>query len=82
MTRHEIETRVREILQRALGDDAAAAPLEVTLDDLGADSLDRLEISLELEDAFGIYLTDEEGERVRTVGDAIALAARKLGGPA
>lgn len=82
MTRQDIEIRVREVLHQALGTEAAAASLEATMDDLGADSLDRLEISLELEIAFDIALSDEEGENVRTVGDMVTLVAGKLSVPA
>lgn len=82
MTRQDIEIRVREVLHQALGTEAAAADLAATLDSLGADSLDRLEISLELEIAFDIALSDEEGENVRTVGDMVTLVAGKLSVPA
>lgn len=78
MTRLEIETKVREILDGTLGDDVQTAPLDASLAGLGADSLDRLEITLELEDAFQIELTDEEGERAQTIGDVVNLVAGKL----
>ena len=66
----EIEIRVRKIVAEQLG----VAPAEITataniLDDLGADSLDVVELVMALEDAFQIEVPDEEMEAIRTVGD-------------
>ncbi len=82
MTRSEIEAKVREVLAATLGPDTETAALDASLAGLGADSLDRLEITLELEETFLIELTDDEGERAQTVGDVVALVAGKLGVPA
>ena len=43
------------------------------VDDLGADSLDAVEIIMDLEEAFGIKISDEDAEKVKSVDDAIAL---------
>lgn len=82
MTRSEIEAKVREVLAATLGADTETAALDASLAGLGADSLDRLEISMELEETFLIELTDDDGERAQTVGDVVGLVARKLGVPA
>lgn len=50
--------------------------------DLGADSLDTVEICMGLEDEFGIEIPDERWEPVQTVGDAIALVAELTGAKA
>jgi acyl carrier protein len=52
------------------------------LDDLGADSLDLVEVTLEVEQAFGVEVTDDEAEACRTVADWVALAGRKVDGKA
>lgn len=47
--------------------------------DLDLDSLDRYELTIDLEDEFGIEITDEEGAACNTVGEVVALAERKVG---
>ncbi|MGF7152650.1 phosphopantetheine-binding protein [Novosphingobium gossypii] len=65
-----------------------ADPLAATLADLGADSLDVIEISMELEQAFDVEITDEEVDALsipeanKTVGDWWLLVEAKLGAPA
>jgi acyl carrier protein len=66
------EARVREIIINELG----VEPEKVTNDasfveDLGADSLDTVELVMAFEEEFGIDIPDEDAERMRTVGDAI-----------
>jgi acyl carrier protein len=64
--------------------DHLAVPLGAVRDDahlardLGADSLDLVELSMRLEEALGILIADEESEACATVGDAIDLVERKL----
>ena len=48
------------------------------LDDLGADSLDLVELVMQLEEEFGVQLTDEEAARIKTVEDAIRCIKRQL----
>lgn len=68
----EIESKVKDIIVDKLGVDEA----EVTLDksftnDLGADSLDTVELIMEFEKAFGISIPDDQAEKISTVGDAV-----------
>ena len=67
-----IDARVREIIINELG----VEPEKVTddasfVDDLGADSLDTVELVMAFEEEFGLDIPDEEAERMRTVGDAV-----------
>ena len=69
----EIADKVRKIIVGQLGVD----PKEVTdqasiVDDLGADSLDVVELIMELEDEFGLEVSDEDAEKISTVGEVIA----------
>ncbi len=68
----EIETRVKAIIVRQLGVKEDEVAVEKSfVDDLGADSLDIVELVMAMEDEFGFEIPDEEAERIRTVGDAI-----------
>jgi acyl carrier protein len=65
--------RIREIVAEQLGVDAEEVTPEVSfVDDLGADSLDTVELVMALEEEFGIEIPDEDAEKISTVGDAIA----------
>lgn len=68
----EVESRVKQIIVRQLGvkDDEIAAEKSF-VDDLGADSLDIVELVMEMEQEFGFDIPDEEAENIRTVGDAV-----------
>ena len=72
MAEDEIEERVRKIIGEQLMVDAHEITDAATFtDDLGADSLDVVEMIMELEDEFGIEVPDEEAEKLTTVGKAI-----------
>ena len=47
-------------------------------EDLGADSLDIVELLMEIEEEFGVSISDEESERLKTVGDAVKFIGSKL----
>ncbi|HEY8414318.1 MAG TPA: acyl carrier protein [Thermaerobacter sp.] len=64
--------RVREIIVEQLGvDEASVTPEARFIDDLGADSLDIVELIMALEEEFDLEIPDEEAEKIVTVGDAI-----------
>jgi len=68
----DIEARVREIIVEQLGvSENEVVPEAKFIDDLGADSLDLVELVMALEEEYGIEISDEEAEGILTVGDAI-----------
>lgn len=68
-----IEERVKQIIVEQLGvDEAEVTPAASFVDDLGADSLDTVELVMAFEEAFEIEIPDEDAEKIRTVQDAIA----------
>ena len=67
------EARVREIIIDELGVEADKVTTDASfVDDLGADSLDTVELIMAFEEEFGIDIPDEDAEKMRTVGDAVA----------
>ncbi|MDD6564577.1 MAG: acyl carrier protein [Clostridiales bacterium] len=64
--------RVKAVIVDQLGaDESAVTPEASFVDDLGADSLDIVELIMGLETEFDIEIPDEEAEKIRTVGDAV-----------
>lgn len=73
-----VQEKVKSIIAEQLG----VKPEEVIpeasfIDDLGADSLDTVELVMALEEEFGIEIPDEEAEKITTVGDAIKYIEEK-----
>ena len=69
----EIESKVKAIIVDKLGvDEAEVKPEASFTNDLGADSLDTVELIMEFEKAFDIQIPDEDAEKIATVGDAIS----------
>ena len=74
----DVPEKVKNIIAEQLG----VKPEEVTpeakfIDDLGADSLDTVELVMALEEEFGIEIPDEEAEKLVTVGDAVKYIGEK-----
>ncbi len=68
----DVDTKVKEIIMNKLGvDDGQVTPEASFTNDLGADSLDTVELVMEFEKAFNLQIPDEEAEKIATVGDAI-----------
>ena len=73
-----IEQRVKKIVAEQLGvNEAEIKNASSFLDDLGADSLDMVELVMALEDEFGIEIPDEDAEKITTVQAAIDYAQSK-----
>jgi len=67
-----VEERVKQIIVEQLGvDEAEVTPTASFVDDLGADSLDQVELVMAFEEAFGIEGPDEDAEKMTTVKDAV-----------
>jgi len=78
--RMAVQEKVKSIIAEQLG----VKPEEVTpeasfIDDLGADSLDTVELVMALEEEFGIEIPDEDAEKIASVGDAIKYIEEKAG---
>ena len=71
--------KVKDIIEKELGVEREKMTSEASfIDDLGADSLDIVELVMEFEKEFNIDIPDEEAEKLRTVGDAIAYLNQKV----
>ena len=69
----DIQNRVKVIIVDKLGvDESEVTPNATFTNDLGADSLDTVELIMELEKEFNITIPDDQAEKITTVGDAIA----------
>lgn len=73
-----IEAKVKQIIVDQLGvDEEEVTPEAKFIDDLGADSLDTVELVMALEEEFGIEIPDEDAEKIITVHDAIEYIREK-----
>jgi len=71
-SRAEVAERVKEVLVEQLGIDESEITDEASFqEDLDADSLDLVELIMELEDQFDIKISDEQAQQIRTVGQAV-----------
>lgn len=76
----EIEDKVIAIVSEQLSVDKAEVKRETSFaDDLNADSLDTVELVMELEDEFDLSIPDEEAEKLQTVGNAIEYIQKHAG---
>jgi acyl carrier protein len=68
----DVESRVRKIVVEHLGADEAKVTMDASfVDDLGADSLDTVELVMAFEEEFGCEIPDEAAEKIQKVGDAV-----------
>lgn len=73
MASPEMEDRLRKIVAEQLGVEEAQVVVGASFaDDLNADSLDLVELIMSLEEEFGIEISDEDAENIKTVGDALS----------
>lgn len=75
----DIESKVKQIIVDQLGVDAAQVTNEASfIEDLGADSLDTVELVMAFEEEFDLEIPDEEAEKLTTVGQALEYLKKKL----
>ncbi len=79
MTREEILTKVKGVVSEKLnvGEDQVTADAKF-VEDLGADSLDQVELIMALEDEFELKIPEEEAEKLTTIGSAVDFIESKL----
>jgi acyl carrier protein len=76
----DAESKVREIIVNELGVEAEKVTDDASfVEDLGADSLDTVELVMAFEEEFGIDIPDEDAEQLRTVGDAVKYMKKRAG---
>lgn len=74
----DIESKVKAIIVEKLGVDEGDITSEASfMNDLGADSLDLVELVMEFEKQFGVSIPDEDTEKITTVGDAVSYISAK-----
>ena len=78
MDKSEIEKQVKQVIVDQLGVDAGEVTETASfVDDLGADSLDTVELVMAFEEKFGLEIPDEDAEKIRTVRDAVDYISAK-----
>jgi acyl carrier protein len=79
MTNSEIESKVKQAVVDKLGVEESKVTNEASfINDLGADSLDTVELVMKFEEEFDIKIPDEDAEKIQTVGDAINYVQGKV----
>lgn len=75
----DIEAKVKEIIMNKLGVDSNQITNQASFtNDLGADSLDTVELVMEFEKEFSVQIPDEDAEKITTVGDAVTYLKAKV----
>ncbi len=76
-----VEERMAEIIVEQLGaTKEEIVPEAWFVDDLGADSLDIVELVMAMEETFDIEIADDDAEKIQTIGDAVSYLKEKVGG--
>ncbi|MEL6279743.1 MAG: acyl carrier protein [Pseudomonadota bacterium] len=76
----DIAERVKKIVAEHLGvEEAKVVEGASFIDDLGADSLDTVELTMSFEEEFGVEIPDDAAENIQTVGDAVKFITEKSG---
>lgn len=76
-----VENKVKEIIVNELGVEPEKVTMEASfVEDLGADSLDTVELVMAFEEAFDVEIPDEDAEKLQTVGDAMRYLKENQGG--
>ncbi len=79
MSASDIEGQIKEAIVEKLGvEESKVTPNASFINDLGADSLDTVELIMELESRFKIEIPDEDQEKIQTVGDAVNYVKSKV----
>ena len=79
MAEKSIEEKVKDIIVEQLGvNPEQVTPQASFIEDLGADSLDIVELVMAFEEEFGVEVPDEDAEKLRTVGDALGYLNTKV----
>jgi len=80
MSHDELEVRIRDlVVQRLKIDPARVIPGAHFMDDLGADSVDVVELLMDFQEALGVTIPDSDAEGLARFGDAVAFLAKRLG---
>ncbi len=75
----DVQAKVKDIIVQQLGVDLDKVTTEASfVDDLGADSLDVVELVMAFEEEFGVEIPDEDAEKIATVKDAVDFLSQKL----
>ncbi len=75
----DLETRVTALIVEQLGVSKDEANIKASfIDDLGADSLDIVELVMSLEEEFDVEIPDEDAEKMQTIGDAVSYLKERL----
>lgn len=76
----DVKTKVKEIIVEELGVEESQVTIEANfIEDLGADSLDTVELIMKFEEEFDIDIADEDAEKLTTVGKAVEYLSSKIG---
>ena len=80
MTKEEIMSKVTDIIYENLGVDKQYIKAESNIvEDLAADDLDCVELMMDLEEQYGIYISEDEAESLKTVGEIVDFLCKKEG---